>query len=462
MRAAMDRSKRAADAATQSRAATLLQAYRFALKPTPRQERALRSHAGAARFAWNWGLAKCQQRYAAEGAWYSAMDLHKLWNAEKKANPALAWWRENSKCAYQEAFRDLNRALRDFGKSKRGERNGPRLGFPRFKKRGRSRDSFRLTERSIRCVGTTVTLPRLGTIRTHESTCKLARRLDDGTARILSATVSRTAQRWFVSFTCETERAIPQHYTRRGSAIGVDLGVKTLLTGVDDQGNTITVEGPKALRSSLARLRRASRAHSRKQPGSANRRKHAARLARVHARVANVRADALHKSTTDLAQRYAVVVTEDLNIAGMTHNRHLARAVADQGFGQARRMLDYKTTRNGGKLLLADRWFPSSKQCSGCHAVKAKLPLSERIYRCAFCGLALDRDINAARNLLQLAASGAESLNACGGTVGPGWAGHVPANQEPGTAPAGETGTAAGQPAAAGQQAKPATATLGP
>jgi len=238
--------------------------------------------------------------------------------------------------------------------------------------------------------------------------------------------------------------------------------VKTLLTGVDDQGNTITVEGPKALRSSLARLRRASRAHSRKQSGSANRREHAARLARLHARVANVRADALHKSTTDLAQRYAVVVTEDLNIAGMTHNRHLARAVADQDFGQARRMLDYKTTRNGGKLLLADRWFPSSKQCSGCHAVKAKLPLSERIYRCAFCGLALDRDVNAARNLLQLAASGAESLNACGGTVRPGWAGHVPANQEPGTAPAGETGTAAGQPAAAGQQAKPATATLGP
>jgi len=109
------------------------QAYRFALDPAPAQERALRSHAGAARFAWNWGLAKCKERYEAEGKWYSAVDLHKLWNAEKTADPALAWWRENSKCAYQEAFRDLGRALQDFTASKKGDRKGRRLGFPRFK-----------------------------------------------------------------------------------------------------------------------------------------------------------------------------------------------------------------------------------------------------------------------------------------------------------------------------------------
>ena len=124
--------------------ARVVQAYRFALDPTPAQERALRSHAGAARFAWNWGLAKCKERYEAEGKWYSAIDLHKLWNAEKKADPALAWWGENSKCAYQEAFRDLDRALRDFIKSRKGERKGQRLGFPKFKKRGKCRDSFRL------------------------------------------------------------------------------------------------------------------------------------------------------------------------------------------------------------------------------------------------------------------------------------------------------------------------------
>jgi putative transposase len=282
-------------------------------------------------------------------------------------------------------------------------------------------------------------------IRTHESTRKLARRLENGTARILSATVSRAAQRWFVSFTVEMERTVPQRHARPGSAVGVDLGIKRLLTGVDDQGNLVIVDGPKALRSSFGRLRRANRAHSRKARGSANRRKSAARVARIHARLANIRADTLHKATRDLACRYETVVAEDLNVAGMTRSRRLARAVSDQGFGQVRRMLGYKSKWNGGRLILADRWFPSSKTCSGCGAVKAKLALSERTYSCEACGLVLDRDLNAARNLLHLAASGAESRNACGGTVRPGNAGHVLVNQEPGTAHAAKTGTAARQ-----------------
>ena len=412
----------------------------------------MRSHAGAARFAWNWGLARCKERYEAEGRWYSGVDLHKLWNAEKKADPALAWWRENSKCAYQDAFRDLDRALRDYTASKKGDRKGRRLGFPRFKKRGRCKEAFRFGSGVMRCRGATVTLPRLGTIRTHESTRKLARRVERGTARILSATVSRTAQRWFVSFTVEVERAVPRRHARPGSAIGIDLGVKTLLTGVDDAGTVVTVDGPKALRSSLRRLRRAGRACSRTEKGSANRRKAAARLARLHARVARVRADALHKATSGLARRYETVGAEDLNVAGMVRNRSLARAISDAGFGQARRMLAYKTTWNGGALVTAGRFYPSSKTCSGCGAVKAKLALSERTYACTACGLVMDRDVNAARNLLKLAASGAESQNACGGTVRPGLAGHVPVKQEPGTAPAGKTGTAGGQPLAAGQE----------
>jgi putative transposase len=139
------------------------QAYRFALDPSPAQERALRSHAGAARFAWNWGLARCQEPYQAERKWYSAAELHKLWNAEKKADPGLAWWAENSKCAYQESFRNLDRALRDYVKSAKGGRKGRRLGFPKFKKRGKCRDSFRLTG-AIRCGRATVTLPRLGVL----------------------------------------------------------------------------------------------------------------------------------------------------------------------------------------------------------------------------------------------------------------------------------------------------------
>jgi putative transposase len=150
----------------------VVQAYRFALDPAPAQERMLLSHAGAARFAWNWGLARCQERYAAERRWYSAMELQKLWNAEKRSDPALSWWAENSKCAYQEAFRDLDRALRQFVKSAKGQRKGKRLGFPRFKAKGRCRDSFRLYG-ALRCAGQTVTLPRLGVVRTCEPTRKL-------------------------------------------------------------------------------------------------------------------------------------------------------------------------------------------------------------------------------------------------------------------------------------------------
>jgi putative transposase len=427
----------------------VVQAFRFALDPSPTQERALRSHAGAARFAWNWGLARCQERYRAERKWHSAAELHKMWNAEKKADPDLGWWAENSKCAYQEAFRNLDRALRDYVKSRKGEWKGRRLGFPRRKRKGKSRDSFRLTG-VIRCSGSAVELPRLGTLKTHEPTVKLGRKIGDGTARILSATASRTAQRWFVSFTVEVDRDVPGRHGRPGSAIGIDLGVKTLLTGVDDRGRLIEVAGPRPLRAGLRRLRRGFRAHSRKRPGSAGRRKSAAQLARIHARVASVRADALHKATTALAARYETVVVEDLNVTGMIANRRLARAVSDQGFGAARRMLGYKTAREGGTLMVADRWYPSSRRCSGCGSVKAKLTLAERIYQCDACGLVMGRDVNAARNLLSLAASGADSLNACEAAVRPGLtAGRAVLKQEPGTADAGQSGTAAHRAAAA-------------
>ena len=429
--------------------ATVKTGYRFALAPSPAQEHALRSHAGAARFAWNWGLGQCKERYAAERKWYSAAELHRLWNAAKTADPDLAWWAQNSKCAYQEALRNLERALSDFVKSRKGLRKGKRLGFPRRKKKGRARDSFRLTG-TLRCAGATVTLPRLGTLRTHEDTGRLASRVVGGAARILSATVSRTAQRWFVSFTVEEERDVPECHARPGTAVGIDLGVKTLLTGVDGQGNMVTVQGPRPLRAALRRLRRASRAHSRRQPGSARRRGAAARLGRMHARVANVRADALHKATSSLAASYETVVVEDLNVTGMISNRKLARAVSDQGFGTARRMLAYKSARHGGTLLAADRWYPSSKTCSDCGSVKAKLTLKDRIYACDACGHTEDRDVNAARNLLSLAASGAERRNARGAEVRPGIAGHAVLKREPGTRQSrGKTGTAAPQGTAA-------------
>jgi putative transposase len=220
----------------------------------------------------------------------------------------------------------------------------------------------------------------------------------------------------------------------------------------------VTVPGPRALKTSLRRLRRASRAHSRKAQGSANRRRATARLARVHARVANVRTDALHQATSSLAARYQTIVVEDLNVTGMLANRRLARAVADQGFATARRMLGYKTMWNCGWLITADRWYPSSKTCSECGWRKPSLRLSERTFRCSACGFVADRDVNAAANLLRLATGTASGAGTGPGTgpkprgaaVRPGVARRAAMNQELGIPDGNKTGTAAGQPAAAG------------
>jgi putative transposase len=246
-----------------------------------------------------------------------------------------------------------------------------------------------------------VTLPRLGTIKTHESMRKLQRRLADGRAGIVSATVRAEAGRWFVSFTVQVARA-ERTPARPDAVVGVDLGVKTLAVFSDGRS---AVQNPKHYEAARRKLARLSRAASRKQGPDRRtgrqasnrwRRANAVRN-RVHHRTVNLRRDAIHKLTTALAREYGSIVVEDLHVGGMVKNRKLARAISDAGFGEIRRQLTYKTNWNGGTLVVADRWFPSSKTCSRCGVVKAKLRLSERVFVCTTCGLVLDRDENAAR-----------------------------------------------------------------
>jgi putative transposase len=274
-----------------------------------------------------------------------------------------------------------------------------------------------------------VQLPKIGVLKTHESTRKLARRLEHGTARILAATVSRTADRWFVSFTCEVQRVIPTG-SRRTAVVGVDVGVQhlaVLSTGA-------VIRNPRALEESLKRLRRLSRQLARRQGTRAADGRYRVpsvrweqahrQFARTHARIANIRRDALHKLTTTLATEYATVVVEHLNVAGMVRNRTLARAIADSGMGELRRLLTYKTSWHGSHLVVANPSCPSSKTCSACGWVKAKLTLAERTFTCEACGLRIDRDLNAAHNLAKLAdhvaQSGWETQNARGADVRPG------------------------------------------
>ena len=390
--------------------ATVLQAYQFALDPTPRQQGSLASHTGAARFAYNWGLelvtSRLDQRRAGQDVQvpWTLPALRWEWNRAKQE--VAPWWAENSKEAYNSGLDALARALRNWSDSRHGRRKGRPMGFPRRKKKCHGRVGCRFTTGQIKVLPDRkhVQLPRIGVLKTHESTRKLARRLEHGSARILAATISRRADRWFVSLTVEVQRAIPAS-NGQPSIVGVDMGIRhlaVLSTGA-------VIPNPRALEGSLRKLRRLNRELARRTPGSRRRRRTRRRLARVHARAANLRRDALHKLTTSLATQHGTVVIEQLNVAGLLRNRRLARAIADTGMAELRRLLGYKATWYGTRLVVADRFYPSSKTCSGCGWVKAKLTLAERTFTCEACGLRMDRDLNAARNLARLVQSVAQS-----------------------------------------------------
>lgn len=313
---------------------------------------------------------------------------------------------------------------------------------------------MRFTTGAIRCEATHAVLPRLGRIKLHE-------RADTKGARLLSATVRHERGRWFVSFTAEQDISRPAPRLP-GAVAGADLGIKTLAVVATSAGATFQVPNPRHLSGALGKLRHLSRTVSRRQgPDRRTGRKPSNRwcrasaaLGRAQGRVADQRRDGLHKLTTRLASEFGTIVIEDLHVAGMVKNRRLARHVADASFGEFRRQIEYKTAWHGGRVIVADRWFASSKTCSGCGAVRAKLLLSERSYVCASCGMVADRDLNAARNLAEygnrlVAGSGPETVNGRGADRKTGPARRVAVKRQPGTAHAGKTGTAAPQGTAA-------------
>ena len=369
------------------------------------------SHAGAARFAYNAGLAHVKEAIGGgEPPEWSHYSLRRWWNANKDelaVNRATGevWWSQNSKEAYSGALRDLARGFSNWSKSRNGQRKGKRVGFPKFKsKNGAMRFAY-----STGFIAPTASdpyglkLPRIGRLHCMEN---VHERISG--ARLIRITVSRRAGCWYASLTVERESAMPVTPPKLG-AVGVDLGVKNLATLSDGT----VIPNPRALSSKLRTLRKAQKALSRKVKGSARREKAKERVARLHARVADVRADAINKATTMIATTYSVVCIEDLHVAGMVKNHSLARSVSDAALGEFRRQLEHKTARSGAVLRVVDRWFPSSKTCSNCGTVKAKLSLSERTFNCDACGLSIDRDVNAAINI-KVAGSAPETLNARG------------------------------------------------
>lgn len=391
-----------------------LEAVKVALDPTPAQERLMLSHAGAARFTYNAGLAHVKAALeAGEKLDWSYYSLRRWWNANKDVlavgPDGVIWWHENSKETYSTGLESLAKALSNWSKSRKEKRKGPRVGFPKFKSKDRETPRFAYTTGSFGLIKgdpKALWLPRIGRVHCMENVTALV----DG-VRVVRMTISQRAGRWYASLTVERDEPTVKQ-APKGGAVGIDLGVKTLATLSD---GTI-VPNPHSLAADEQRLKRAQKALSRKTKGSKRRAKARERVARIHARVANRRSDALNKLTTRLAQTYSDICIEDLNVAGMVKNHHLAKAVQDASFYELRHQLEYKTAKTGAKLHVIDRWYPSSKTCSNCGSVKAKLSLTERTYTCGNCGLVIDRDLNAAINIM-VAGSAPETLNAHGGTV---------------------------------------------
>ena len=339
-------------------------------------------HAGTARHAYNWGVALCKQllahnKQAPEDKikFPSSVDLHKFLVATVKVeNP---WYYEVSKCAPQEALRNLSKAFKRMHQVKGS-------GFPRFKKRNVS-DSFYL-EGSIHISGDKIKLPIIGWVRCHEV-------LPATTPK--NVTISKRAGKWFIAFKIDL---CPSYSQVAGEPIGVDLGINHLATC----SNGFKVENPKAYRRAKHKLARLQKELCRRQKLGKNREKTKLKLAKAHYRISNIRSCALHKLTTYLAQNHSEIWIENLNVSGMLQNHKLAAAISDCGFYEFRRQLEYKAQWCGTKVCLVDQWFPSTQLCSGCGA-KQPMALSKRQYDCFCCKLSIDRDLNAARNLLNYA-----------------------------------------------------------
>ena len=342
----------------------------------------LARHCGVARHAWNWGLNLTkaildnnQNNPESPIKFPTAIDLHKWLVALVK--PENTWYYEVSKCAPQYALRHLRSA---WDKCFQGQG-----GVPKFKKKYKQ-DSFTL-DGSIKIDNCKIKVPRIGWLKTYE-------RLPQG-FQPSAVTISRQADKWYISFKMKIP---PQPTGKKAEIVGIDLGILHLAT----LSNGEVFEGAKATQKLEKKLRLLQYRNRNKELKSANWKKAQVKLARLHKRIANIRSDYVHKMTTYLAKNHSNIVIEDLNVSGMLSNHKLAKAISDGAFYEIKRQLSYKCELYGSQLIIAGRWFPSSKTCSNCGQKKESLSLNERVFCCEYCSLKIDRDLNAALNLAKV------------------------------------------------------------
>ena len=393
-------------------------AVQVRLDPTPRQERSLTAHAGAARFAYNCLLAhvKADMDTHNKPEW-SMYGLRKWWNANKhrlavNRDTGLPWWQEYSKEVYSYAAECLANGLHNWSQSRKGKRLGRRVSFPQFKHKNKTRMAFAYTTGSFGLVASNphaVRLPKIGVVHCFEN---IVKRVNG--AHVLRMSVNKQGDGWYASLTLD-KQTTGKPVAHVAGSVGVDLGIKQFATLSDGT----VIPNPHPYRTAQRKIGRLQRQLSRQQQGSHRYLHTKQRLNTLYARTQHIRLDLQHKLSTYLVRTYQSIGIEDLNVHGMVKNRRLAKAIQDAAFYQFRMLITYKSIAANTNLVIADRFYPSSKTCSQCGSVKTKLSLTERTYSCEHCGLQLDRDMNAAINLQRLAESASESINAHGETRRP-------------------------------------------
>ena len=394
-----------------------VQAFRFTLDPTEEQACALARHFGARRKAFNWTVATLKsdieawRETGAETEKPSLRVLRKRWNTIKdnvcvNADTGQVWWAECSKEAYADGIAGAVDAYWNWQQSRSGKRAGKRVGFPRFKRKGRDGDRVCFTTGALRVEPDRrhLTLPVIGTVRTQENTRRIERLIQAGRARVLAISVRRNGTRLDASVRVLVQRPQRPNVAQPGSRVGVDVGVRRLATVANADGVVIeTVPNPRPLEAALRELRQVSRARSRCTKGSRRYRERTTELSRVHRRVNDVRTHHLHVLTTRLAKTHGRIVVEGLDAAGMLRQKGLSgararrRGLSDAALGTPRRLLAYKTGWYGSQLVVADRWFPSSKTCHVCANVQ-DIGWAED-WKCDRCATSHQRDDCAAINL---------------------------------------------------------------
>ena len=359
----------------------MIKAHKIRLHPPPEQANYFARAAGTARFTFNWAVAEWKRQYEAGGK-PSALALRTQFNQIKKEQ--FPWVYDVTKCAVEGAFLDVAAAFKNFFE---GRKAGRKTGFPTFKTKRRSRQSFYLANDKFTVGDHWIDVPKLGRVNMAESL--------RFTGKILSARISKQASWWWVSITVEMPDEIALNTS---PPVGVDVGLNRLATLSDGR----KFENQKPLVYQLKKLRRLNKELARRTKGGKNWLKTKDKLSRTHYEIACMRLDWLHKLTTEIAKTSGIVAVEDLHVKGLIRNRCLSRSFSDAAVGTLLDLLESKVPRQGAMLLKVDRFFPSSQLCHCCGTRKEDLTLADRIFVCPNfdCGYSGDRDENAALNLI--------------------------------------------------------------